>query len=644
MQNTIATRVYDFLKNYNPFNLLGKQALMEVAEGVAILYFEPNQIVFRQEVEAGEYFYIIREGAVQLLLKENDEDLLVDECEEGDIFGLRPLLAENTYAFTAVAKEESLLYGIPIMHFSKILQENPRVAWYMAKAMATDAGKAYANLYKGRLFLEQDRLIDSQFQLVEIQSLETSKAPVTCPPGTIIRNAALIMSDNEVGSIIVVDENGHPLGIVTDRDLRKKVVTGRFDLAQPIADIMTSPVTTVAPEVTVADVQIEMVRHRVHHLCVTEDGTPQSKVLGVLSEHDLLVVQGNNPAILVRETLRSRTPAEIRRIRERSEKLLERYIYQEVSIAYICTVMTEVNDMLIRRTIDLCIDLLAKEGKIRPDVPFCWLSLGSAGRKEQLLRTDQDSALLFANVQETDYPEVQRYYINLAQKVTEWLYDIGFAYCPGKMMASNPKWCMSLDRWKEQFTEWIIHPNPKNVRYCTIFIDYRAVYGNAELTDGLTQHIFKVIDRNPSFLSFLAKSALENPPPLSFFRNFVVERSGEHKDEFDIKKRAMVPLADAARVLIMDAKVGKINNTFQRFEKLAEVEEANRELFQAAADAYEILIRYRTLQGLKNKTNGRYFNPEELSKMERLNLRNSFRPIRELQTLLTLRFQVSYLR
>ena len=644
MSNTIATRVQDFLADYPPFNLLEKEALQRIAASVVVQYFEPNQIVFRKDEPTGPYFFIIREGAIQLWDEEGGERFLVDELEEGDILGVRPLLAEQSYAFDAVVREESLLYAIPIAQFTPVLQSNPKVTLFLARSMAVQASRSLRSLKKGKLFLEQEKLTDNHFRLMEIQCLERSKKPVTCAPEISIQEAAHIMTRHEVGSIIISDTYNRPLGIVTDRDLRKKVVTGLFPGSQPVSAIMSSPVITVAPTVTVADVQIEMVRNRIHHLCITADGSPATQVMGVLSEHDLLVLQGNNPAILVRETLRSQTPQELRQIRERSEKLLENYIYQEVSIAYICNIMSEINDVLTQRAIALCIGQMREEGKPKPDVDFDWLTVGSGGRQEQLLRTDQDSALVFANVPEQELEAVRAYFVELAQKVTEWLYEIGFEYCPGKMMASNPQWCKSLSEWKKQFSSWIHHPDPQNVRYCTIFIDYRPVFGAGQLTEKLTRHIFLALDENPGFLSFLAKSALENPPPLSFFRNFVVERSGEHKDNFDVKKRAMMPLADAARVLTLEAKMCRINNTFNRFEKLAVIEPQNQELYEAAAEAYEILIRYRTLQGLKNKDSGRYFKIEELSKMERLNLRNSFQPIRELQNLLSVRFQVSFLR
>ena len=238
---------------------------------------------------------------------------------------------------------------------------------------------------------------------------------------------------------------------------------------------------------------------------------------------------------------------------------------------------------------------------------------------------------------------MKAYFLKLAKKINTRLYECGFAYCPADMMAQNPAWCMPLKGWKKQFSEWIYKPTPQNILLCSIFFDYRPVWGEGTLSEALTEHIFESIDQQRIFLSFMAKIAVENPAPLGFFRGFMVERGGEHQNEFDIKKRAMLPLADAARVLVLHGKISGVNNTFKRFEALAEHEPQNSELYVQAAEAYEILMRYRTLRGLKQKNTGRYFNPKDLTKMQRLNLRNSFRPIRELQSLLNLRFQLGFI-
>ncbi len=643
MNNTIAVRVFDFLKNYPPFTMVEKERLLAVAEKVVIQYYEAQQLIFEQEKGPSAYFYVVKEGAVQLWRREVDQKSLVDECDEGDVFGIRPLIAKRPYVVSAQAIEESLIYAIHTNDFKDIFERNPKVAFYLASNFAAGVRNHFGKNNKGRIFYGDSSRVASEYQLVEVQSIDSSKAPVVCSPHTPIQAAAQIMTKQRVGSIIVVDDDFHPVGITTDKDFRKKIATGKVAPERPIADIMSSPVITCPPERTVADVQIDMLQHRVHHLCLTQDGTPHSKVLGIISEHDLLIVQANNPAVLVREIKGAPSGAVRKTIREKAEILLGKYLAQEVSIKYISPILSEINDALIVRAIQIAETDLAAIPLPKPTTSFCWLALGSEGRKEQLLRTDQDNAIVFEDVAAEEAEAVKRYYLALAENVTLILHECGFAYCPADMMASNPAWCLSLSEWEQQFSHWMAAPGAQEVMMTTIFFDYRPIYGNFDLAQQMTEHIFENVDEKDAYLMQLANYALQNPPPLSFFRNFIVEKNGEHKDQFDIKARAMMPLADAARVLILQAKVGHINNTFERFDKLAEMDENNRELFEQAADAYEILMRFRAVQGLKNKNNVRFIKVSEFIKLHCMMLRISFIPISELHAILKVRFRLGLL-
>ncbi len=639
MSNTIPERIADFLKEYPPFSLLDKELLRAIAGRAVVQYRLPGEIIFRQGEMPGQFIFVVREGAVHLLQEQYGSERLIEQCDEGDVFGVRPLLADDPYALTARVVEESLIYAVSLEGFEQPMRDNPRIAYYLSSNLAVGAARTYQRIHQGKFRSHKDQLLDGDFALPEIQSIDGSKAPVVCTPETEIQAAATVMSQQGVGSIIIVNAQNKPVGIITDKDLRHKVATGLVSITQPVTAIMTSPVVTVPTRITVAQVQIEMIRRRIHHLCLTEDGTDQSPVVGIISHHDLLVLQGNNPAVLVREIRRSQHTDQLRRIRSRAEDLLKKYLYQEVAIGYIASIVTEINDAMIERVLELCAIELEQENRWKPEAGFCWLALGSAGRGEQLLRTDQDNALIFENVAETEYAKVQNYYLELARRANDKLNACGFEYCPANMMAGNPQWCMSLDQWKQQFSSWIFGPVPKAVLHCNIFFDYRPVYGNQELAETLTAHISQSIRDQSIFLGFLAKNALEYPPPLTFFRNVMVESSGEHKDEFDVKTRAMMPLADAARVLALHVQYTGPPGTIHRFEKMVEMEPHNRELFESAIDAYEMLMRYRTTQGLQNGNSGRFFNPADLSKMERMNLRNSFQPIKELQTMIRVRFR-----
>ena len=640
MENTIPTRIFDFLRNFPPFSLMSKEDLMGLSEQVNIRYLQPNEVVFKQGEEPVPFVYVVHEGAIHLYKEGEMEKVLVEECDEGDLFGLRPLLAEESYLLTAMAEEETLLYAINIDQLKKIGENHSKIAWYLAQNFAAGRRSGDDQNHSAPQFHDQYQTNDA-FKLIEIQSIDRSKTPVTCTSTTSIQDAAKIMREKRVGSIIVVDDRHFPIGIITDRDFRNNVVTGDFSLKDNVDDIMSKPVITIPMDKTVADVQIAMMKYGVHHLCLTENGRTDSKVVGVISEHDLLVIQGNNPAIFIREITRATSAEDLKRIREKAEDLLFKYLIQEVSISFISKMITEVNDALICKAIDMAEIEMVAEDREKPLIKYCWLALGSEGREEQLLRTDQDNALIFEDVPEDDYDGVKSYFLDLSKKVTDILNHCGFDYCPGEMMASNPKWCLSMSEWKEQFRKWIVTPTEKNVMYCTIFFDFRPITGDFSMSEELANHIFELLDTKSQFFQFLTKNALQKPPPLTFFRNFVVEKSGEHKNEFDIKGRAMMPLTDAARILTLQARMPNINNTFHRFDQLALLEPNNKELFEQAADAYEVLVRYRAMQGLKNGDSGRYINPSELTKMERLNLRNSFRPISELQDLLKVRFRMN---
>lgn len=642
MSETISYRIYDFLKDHPPFSDIKKAELITICKKIKVAYYEDNVIIFRQGELPGDYFYVVRDGEVRLYNDHGSSGRLVDICDEGDIFGIRPLVSKNEpYHLTAKVVNEALVYHIPVNLFNRLLEEDSNVKNFFDSSFIGGERNPYSFLAKN--FTQYDDWI-KDFNLTEIKKIPYRKNPVTCSADTKISEAAQIMRDKHIGSIIITDEKSTPVGILTDKDLRNKVATGLIGIDSKVSEIMSSPVITESAGTTIADIQIRMLQNNIHHICITEDGSNKSKLIGIISEHDLLVSHGNDPAVLVKEIKRTGNSKELKYIRDKIDTLLVGYLRQEVSISFISGIITELNDSLTIRAIELSIKELKNEGIENPGLEWCWLALGSQGRKEQILKTDLDNALIFENPDKENYAKAKDYYQRLAIKVNKILNECGFGYCPSDMMASNPKWCLSIDEWKKQFDKWIYSPGEKEVMYSTIFFDYRRIYGTHKLVEELTNSIFNAISKQESFLSFLAKNALENPPPLSFFKNFMVESNGEHKDEFDIKARAMMPLVDAARVLIMAENISGITNTKERFLKLAELDAENKNLYEEAADAYEILLRYRTLQGLKQKNSGRYFKPGNLNKIERLIFRNCFVPIKEIQSILTVRFQLNFFR
>ena len=466
---------------------------------------------------------------------------------------------------------------------------------------------------------------------------------VTCTATTSISDAAKKMEYRRVGSIIVVNEENLPIGIATDTDFTRKVVANHIHHTKPITTIMSSPVYTIEPHATISEYIIKMIKYKVKHLVVTEDGTNQTPLIGIASEHDVLLMHGNDPAILVKRLLKARSIEKLKKIRNRADQLIINYLKQEVSIDFITDIMTEINDALIHKAIDFALKQLDSEGFGQPPVSFCWLSLGSEGRGEQLLRTDQDNAIVYEDPKEKDKPIVQAYFLKLGEYVVNILVECGFKLCDGEIMARNPKWNQPLSVWKSYFNKWINVPEPKALMNSSIFFDLRGTYGDLTLADRLNNHIISHIDGQRSlFLNLLARNALSNPPPLSFFKSFIVEKSGENKDLFDIKLRSMMPLTDAARLLCLREGIPNIKNTFKRFERLKTVLNNRAELFDEAATAYELFIRTRALHGFKYGDSGRYIQPTDLNKIERQTLRYAFQTVENIQLYVKHQFGMTF--
>jgi len=633
-KNTIVERVADFLKQYPPFNLLSEQELVKIAHEVEVFYLPKNEVLFEINQATKAFFYIVQQGAINLYTKE--KNTLVDVCEVGDLLGLRPLFAENKYALQAKSQKDCMIYAIPIEVFKPILKENFKVLQFLLEIFAANAKhpketlQAESQLPESRVYEETDALKLSYFQLISF-----TKNPVHVNEETSIQEVAKLMKKHHISSVIVT-ENNYPRGIVTDKDMRNKVATGEIDIQIPVKKIMSSPVVCSVSKVQIATIQLLMLKHNIGHVCITEDGTPQSILLGIISEHDLIAAQANNPVALLRRALRSKDVNELNHIRFRLGLLIESFLNAQLPIEYLMKVAGEINAAITQK----CIELTIKEiGK--PPCKFAWMNLGSQGRTEQLLLTDQDNALVYEDIA-LPKEDVKSYFLKLAEKVTQSLNQIGYDFCPAEMMASNPKWCLSLSEWKKQFSNWITNPSEKSIMMCSIFFDFQRVFGEKDLTQTLNKHIYKELEGNQRFFAYLGVDALRNPPPLGIFKQFLLEDHEKEKDLFDLKSRAIMPLVDAARILCLAEKNTQINNTQERFLMLAKKEPQNATLFEKCATSFLLFSKHRTIEGIDEQNSGRYLHLEKLSKQEKIALKNAFQPIAEIQSVLKNRFKLTY--
>lgn len=627
MGNVITDRVAFFLKDFHPFAFLDQDELEGLATNITVRFFAAGETIYQEGDDFTGEVYVLRQGNVKLLKKDESSIRLVDQCEPGDVFGVRALFIGKSYELTAECAEESLVYAISKKTFEVLLGHSASFSLYFAKGYAS--GQL---IVRGEYQAETSPLMKARF---DNQRLLYSQNVLTCKSTDSIQQAAQLMSALNVGSIIVADEENRPLGIITDTDLRKKVVAKGISIDRPVGEIMSSPVFTAHEGLTLPEALGAMIKRRLNHIVITSDGKPSSTISGILSDRDVLVSQKNHPAALIKSIHNSNDVEKWAAARNAAEDLLQEYLEQEVSISLVANLITSINDAIIEKALDRAIEETPAAGQH----VLCWFNLGSEGREEQLLRTDQDNALVFADTDNVE--ETREIMLQVSSRVTEMLDQCGFEKCPAEVMASNPNYCLSFSEWKQLFSRWIDEPDPASVMSATIFFDFRPTYGSRRLGEGIQEYLQNELKPGSLFFHNLAKNALQNPPPLSFFKNFLVEQSGEHRSEFDIKKRAMMPISDAARLLCLSHGIVNVQNTAERFHLLAQREPNNHKLFEEAALAYEIMMRYRALNGLRNKDSGRYIHLTELNKLEKQMIKNAFIPIKDLQEMISVRFQVN---
>ncbi|MFV5696446.1 DUF294 nucleotidyltransferase-like domain-containing protein [Flavobacterium sp. LB3P122] len=634
--NTIAEHIADFLKEYPPFNHLTFEELSEIATNIRVVNLEKHKILFQVNDILHDSFYVVASGVINLSVIADAEETLLNKCNVGDIFGLRPFFAKNNYMMTAKAREESIVYAIPIATFRPFVANNSEVLNFLLESFAVNTRnpKDKENLI-GKLISDNVFYSDQQTEMQYFQSLSYNISPLKTTVSAIVKDVAQLMTESLKNNIVICNNN-IPLGIITDTDMRSKIATGRFPITISVDKIMSSPVITVVENVSLAEAQLLMLKHNVTHLCVTQDGTNKSALKGIISEHDLVVAQASNPGVLIKEIKRSQNPKELKLIRERLTDLIQTSLSKNIPLSHVFNIASEINLAIIKRSVELSILDLGS-----PPARFAWLSIGSQGRKEQLLLTDQDSILIFEDVSADKYRDVKDYFLKLAKRTTGTLEKIGYELCPNGHMGSNMLWCKSLTDWTKQYDSWMNTPGENSNDLSSIFFDYEITFGEQKIEDAIGNIVSKNAKNNTLFFDFLGNDALRKNAPLSFFKKFNVEEEGPNKDKFDIKTRALMPLIDGARLFTLHYDLRGINNTYQRFKQLAIIDSKHSEIYLNCAEAFLTLSKFRTLEGLKNDDSGQFINLNELSKIDKEKLKNALAPMRELEELIKSKFQLT---
>ncbi len=620
--------VVDFLKGTIPFNELPDQVLEGMVKDIEADFFPKGSVLFKQDETEVTHLLIIQKGGVKLFLKDEEGEVsLKDFRGEGSYVGALPIIQGTRANFTVETVEDTFVLTIPKERFLQLIETHPRFAQFFLKSFSE---KFLLNAYRQLRRKRFESRPESALYLFSVQVGEIVKrSPEIIGAGDSIQSAAARMADLHIGSLLVQDQQGAIVGIVTDKDLRNKVVATGLSVSEPVEKIMASPVETIPSHTVAFDALLAMMRKQIHHLAVEKGG----KIIGVITTHDIMVLQGTSPLYIFREIVSQRSIEGLYPISRKVPQVIHTLLDEGAKSNNITRMITVLNDHILDRLLTLL-----QEEMGPPPVGFCWMLMGSEGRKEQTFRTDQDNALLYEDPGDPETAAAAaEYFGRFGRAAIEHLVKCGFPPCPGGIMASNPKWCQPYSQWEAYFRDWITTPEPKEVLHATIFFDFRPGYGDIALGDRLRDFLVDSCPREHIFLFHLARDCLESRPPLSFFKNFIVEKDGEHRNRLDLKKRGLVPFVDFARLLSLKNGLRE-TNTVERLQALREIGAVSNDLYTETREAYEFQMQLRLVHQMRMLEEGRtpdnHINPADLTEIEKQTLKEAFSVINRLHSVI----------
>ena len=587
-----------FLSAIHPYDAMDRAELAALIGTLEIRNIGEGEVIYELKQPLDGLFILFR-GDVEI---RDEHDVPISLLGPRNSFGERGLLRDGTGVTSARAMSETTLLVLPARRFHKAVAEIP----------------AFRKFFdRGRI----DRPARPDLATTRVEELMAA-APLTCAPDTDVQTAARLMRDAHVSSICIA-ENETLRGIATIRDLSGKVVAGALPFDTPVSRIMTPDPVSLPPSAIGSDVLHMMMERRIGHIPVTRAG----RLVGIVTQTDLTRFQAVSSAELVAEIARASGPAEMAKITARIPDLLAQLVAGGNRHEVVTRLITDIADTATRRLL-----ALAEAELGAPPAPYLWLACGSQGRQEQTGISDQDNCLfLDDSVTDADMP----YFDSLARIVCDGLNAIGYVYCPGDMMATNPRWRQRVRKWRDYFAGWINTPNPEAQMLASVMFDLRPIGGTTRLFEDLQAETLKAASANSIFVAHMIANSLKHTPPLGLLRGFATIRSGEHKNQIDLKHNGVVPVVDLARVYALRGKLTAVNSAARLEAAVAAgvlSESGGRDL----RDAYDLIAETRLQhQAAQVRAGGKpdnFLSPADLSDFERSHLRDAFVVIKSMQS------------
>jgi CBS domain-containing protein len=613
--------IVEYLGRILPFNLLSEEELGGVAEDIALEYYPRGYMILRQDGPPSEHLRIIRKGGVKVYVTSDEgEELVIDYRSEGELFGLLSVVSGDRSRANVVALEDTVCFLVPRDRVMALTQRHPRVSEYFLKSFFLNfIDKSYEETRrKFSAVGEADRLLFT----TPVGSIMSRRA-VTCAASDTIREAAGTMAREKVSSIVVLGaKGGEPVGIVTDRDLREKVVAAGRSVADAVETIMTSPIIRIEAREAAFEALLSMIRHKIHHILVVEQG----RFAGMVTNHDFMVLQGSSPTVLVREVEEAASVADLAARMPKVFKTAASLLREGAGAGNVAGLMSEIHEKMILRAV-----ALAEERLGPPPLAYTLFLCGDGARREWSLSPRVKMGIALATAPDLVRLDAGRAWaLALGAEIDRTLAACGMAPA-GAPPAIPAERCGTVAEWRGRIREWTVGP----FRETPDLDDFemRAVRGPEDAVAEIRSALFDAARGDSDFMDYIAATTVRDRPPLGFFKRFVVEKSGEHRNELNLYERGIRPLTGALRILCLEGGIREIQ-TLRRLELLAARDAVadGLALEHALECFYTLLIRHQIAQAERGVSPDDFINPETLGVIERKTLKESFERISALMS------------
>ncbi len=604
-----------FISNIHPFNNLNTFELDDLVEDLDIVYFKANSIVQAQDSNP-EFLYFVLKGLIQEI---NDDEVL-SVYSKGEIFDSVSLI-KNHSKNSFVAIEESICYALKKERFMQILSSNQQLENYFFQSISDKLNNNILN--------EKNKDM-ANIMIAKVKDAKVHKAVVVDTNKTIYE-AAKIIKQEKIPTLLLKDENGE-MYIVTDSDFRQKVILNRMDYDDLVVKIASKGLIYINEDDFLFNAQLQMAKHGLKRVVVKND---HDEIVGILDQISLSSFFATNTFAVSNQIINAETLEELKEASHSFIKIIKSLNAKGVKIEFISKLINQLNKKLL----DKLYKILAPKELIGKS---CLVVMGSEGRAEQILRTDQDNALIISDDCSISEEKLREF----THLFTETLVDFGFPRCEGNIMVSNPYWCRKQSDFKELIYEWVNSPSGDNFMNIAIFYDALCVSGDIEIIKELKNYLFKISSNSQSFYTNFARVINSFDVPLGFFDGFVFNSKDEkHKDEIDIKRGGIFIIVQGIRSLSIQNKVLN-TNTIKRINSLKELKVLDDE------SAKELIMAFNILNSLKLKASlekldkkekiDNFVNPNRLTIMEKDLLKESFKIVNRLKKRLENHFKLNY--